>query len=157
EHSLLQAIARVNRTADKKTYGLVVDYWGISTALQDALAVFAPSDVKGALVPVEDEEPRLQARHAAVLRFFDKVKNKDDLNDCVAILEPEDVRARFEAAFRAFSQSLDMLLPDPRALRYVGDAKWLGKVRQAARARYRDASLNLADCGAKVRKLIEDA
>ncbi|OLS10412.1 DEAD/DEAH box helicase, partial [Brucella abortus] len=28
EHTLLQAIARVNRTADGKTYGLVVDYWG---------------------------------------------------------------------------------------------------------------------------------
>ncbi|MBF5067495.1 type I restriction endonuclease subunit R, partial [Salmonella enterica subsp. enterica serovar Istanbul] len=25
EHTLLQAIARVNRTADKKTYGLIVD------------------------------------------------------------------------------------------------------------------------------------
>jgi type I restriction enzyme R subunit len=30
EHTLLQAIARVNRTADGKTYGLIVDYWGIS-------------------------------------------------------------------------------------------------------------------------------
>src|SRR5712664_1336150 len=107
--------------------------------------------------PIEDEEPRLQARHAAVLRFFDKVKDKDDLNAFVAVLEADDVRAQFDAAFRAFSQSLDMLLPDPRALPYVGDATWLGKVRQAARARFRDASLNLADCGAKVRKLIEEA
>ena len=30
EHTLLQAIARVNRTADGKDYGLVVDYWGVS-------------------------------------------------------------------------------------------------------------------------------
>src|ERR1700727_2813538 len=30
EHTLLQAIARVNRTADGKTYGLIVDYWGVS-------------------------------------------------------------------------------------------------------------------------------
>jgi type I restriction enzyme R subunit len=48
EHTLLQAIARVNRTADGKTYGLVVDYWGVSEALQEALAIFAPTDVKGA-------------------------------------------------------------------------------------------------------------
>ncbi len=46
EHTLLQAIARVNRTAEKKTYGLIVDYWGVSEALQEALAIFAPSDVK---------------------------------------------------------------------------------------------------------------
>jgi type I restriction enzyme R subunit len=30
EHTLLQAIARVNRTSDRKTYGLIVDYWGVS-------------------------------------------------------------------------------------------------------------------------------
>jgi type I restriction enzyme R subunit len=157
EHTLLQAIARVNRTADHKTYGLVVDYWGVSTALQEALAIFAPGDVLGAMEPKSDELPRLQARHAAVLNFFAKVKDKDDLDACVSVLEPEDVRAAFDSAFRRFSQSLDMLLPDPRALPYVADLRWLGKVRQAARARFRDASLDLADCGAKVRKLIEEA
>jgi type I restriction enzyme, R subunit len=37
EHTLLQAIARVNRTRrGQKTYGLVVDYWGVSEALQEA-------------------------------------------------------------------------------------------------------------------------
>ncbi len=39
EHTLLQAIARVNRPADGKDYGLVVDYWGVSDALQEALAI----------------------------------------------------------------------------------------------------------------------
>ena len=34
EHTLLQAIARVNRPhGDEKTYGLVVDYWGVSAKL----------------------------------------------------------------------------------------------------------------------------
>jgi type I restriction enzyme R subunit len=68
EHTLLQAIARVNRTADGKTYGLIVDYWGVSEASQEALEIFAPSDVKGALQPKGDELPRLQTRHAAVMR-----------------------------------------------------------------------------------------
>jgi type I restriction enzyme, R subunit len=157
EHTLLQAIARVNRTADKKTYGLVVDYWGVSEALQEALAIFAPSDIKGAMTPKEDELPRLQARHAAAMRFFVGVRNKDNLSACVAVLEPEDVRAEFDAAFRKFSESLDLVLPDPRGLPYAADARWLGKIRQAARATYRDSKLDISDCGAKVRKLIEDA
>jgi type I restriction enzyme R subunit len=157
EHTLLQAIARVNRKADKKDYGLVVDYWGVSEALQDALEIFAPGDVTGAMTPKTDELPRLQTRHQAVLRFFTTVHDKQDLNACVALLEPEDVRAEFDVAFRRFSQSLDMLLPDPRALPYLPDLRWLGKVRQAARARYHDPGLDLAGCGAKVRKLIEDA
>lgn len=157
EHTLLQAIARVNRTADGKTFGLIVDYWGVSEALTEALAIFAPSDVKAAMTPKADELPRLQARHANVLRFFLRVKDKDDLDTCVAVLEPADVRAQFNEAFKKFGQSLDMLLPDPKALAYVGDAKWLGKIRQAAAATHRDDSIDISDCGAKVRKLIEEA
>jgi type I restriction enzyme, R subunit len=120
--------------------------------LNEMLALLSRDSLKES-----DELPRLQARHAAAVTFFAKVKNKDDLDACVSVLEPEDVRAAFDAAFRRFSQSLDMLLPEPRALPYVSDLRWLGKVRQAARARFRDTSLDLADCGAKVRKLIEEA
>jgi type I restriction enzyme R subunit len=157
EHTLLQAIARVNRTAEKKNYGLVVDYWGVSEALQEALAIFAPKDVKQAMTPKQDELPRLQTRHAAAMRFFANVKNKRDLDRCVLILEPADVRAEFDVAFRRFAESMDMLLPDPRALEYVGDLTWLGKIRAAARARFRDASVDISDCGDKVRKLIDEA
>jgi type I restriction enzyme, R subunit len=157
EHTLLQAIARVNRTAEAKSYGLVVDYWGVSQSLQEALAIFSPSDIKGALEPKQDELPRLQARHAAAMRFFHSVRQRNDLEQCVAVLEPEDVRAEFQVAFRRFSQSMDMLLPDPRALEYGGDMGWLGKIRQAAKARYRDDNLDISDCGDKVRRLIEEA
>ena len=157
EHTLLQAIARVNRTAEQKSYGLVVDYWGVSEDLQKALAIFSPSDIKGAMVPKGEELPRLQARHAAAMKFFANLKDKNDLDGCVAVLEPEDVRAEFNVAFRRFNDSLDMLLPDPQALPYVSDMKWLGKIRSAAAARFRDDKLDVSDCGAKVRKLIEDA
>ncbi|MDP1822765.1 MAG: type I restriction endonuclease subunit R [Archangium sp.] len=157
EHTLLQAIARVNRKADAKTYGLVVDYWGVSESLQDALAIFSPSDVQGALKPKSDELPRLQVRHREAMRVFDGVKDKNNLDDCVAMLEPEDVRANFDEKFRGFAESIDMLLPDPRALPYVDDAKWLGKIRAAAKARFRDETLDISGCGAKVRKLIEES
>jgi len=158
EHTLLQAIARVNRVFnDAKTYGLIVDYWGVSEALQEALAIFSPNDVKGAMTPKLEELPRLQARHAAAMRFFLRVKDKDDLESCVTVLEPEDVRADFDLAFRRFSESLDMILPDPTALLYVSDVRWLGKIRATAAAKYRDDKIDISDCGAKVRKLIEEA
>jgi type I restriction enzyme R subunit len=157
EHTLLQAIARVNRTADAKTYGLIIDYWGVSEALQEALAIFSPADVKGAMLPKGDELPRLQTRHAAAMRIFVRVKDKDDLDACVAVLEPEDVRSEFDLAFKRFAQSLDMMLPDPKALPYVGDARWLGKIRATAAAKYRDDKIDVSDCGAKVKQLIEEA
>jgi type I restriction enzyme R subunit len=158
EHTLLQAIARVNRVYDEaKTYGLIVDYWGVSEALQEALAIFSPSDVKGAMTPKGDEFPRLQARHAAAMRFFFRVKDKNDLEVCVSVLEPEDVRAEFDLAFKRFAQSLDMVLPDPGALPYVGDAKWLGKVRATAGAKFRDDKIDISDCGAKVSRANDPA
>ena len=158
EHTLLQAIARVNRPhGDEKTYGLVVDYWGVSTDLQDALAVFSTTDIQGALTPNVDELPRLQRRHAAAMQCFQAVTDTSDLDACVRVLEPEDVRAAFDLAFRRFSQSMDMLLPDQRALAYHADLRWLGKIRGTARARYRDDRLDLAGCGEKVRRLIADA
>jgi type I restriction enzyme R subunit len=49
------------------------------------------------------------------------------------------------------------VLPDPRALPYAGDARWLGKIRQVAAARFRDEKIDISDCGAKVKKLIEEA
>ena len=53
--------------------------------------------------------------------------------------------------------SMDMLLPDQRALTYHADLRWLGKIRGTARARYRDDRLDLSGCGEKVRQLIADA
>lgn len=158
EHTLLQAIARVNRVYDEtKPYGLVVDYWGVSEALQEALSIFSPKDVRGALTPKIDELPRLQARHQAAMRFFVHLQSKEDLNAHVNALVPEDVRAEFKEAFRKFAQSIDILLPDPAALPYVHDFRWLGKVRAAASTRFGDHSLDVAECGPKVRKLIDEA
>ena len=132
----LQAIARVNRPlGEEKTYGLVVDYWGVSAKLQDALAIFSTTDVQGALAPNVDDLPRLQARHAAAMKFFQPVADTNDLNACVRVLEPEDVRAAFDLAFRRFSQSMDMLLPDQRALTYNADLRWLGKIRGSSSRR----------------------
>jgi len=129
---LLQAIARVNRIAEGKDYGLVVDYWGISRFLQDALGIFQREDIEGVLRPKSDELPRLELRHRAALRFFDRV-NREDIEACIKVLESEDVRIEFDITFRRFSKSMDMLLPDPSALPFIKDLKWLEKVRNAAR------------------------
>ena len=67
------------------------------------------------------------------------------------------MRAEFDVAFRRFSQSMDMMLPDTRALPYAADLRWLGKIRGTARARYHDGRLDISSCGAKVRKIIEDS
>src|SRR5207245_6645644 len=88
-------------------------------------------------------------------RFFSKVR-RDDVEACIRILEPEDARAEFELGFHRFARGMDMLLPDPAALPFLADLKWLGKVRNAARIRFRDERFDLSGCRAKVRALTEE-
>ena len=156
EHSLLQAIARVNRTYKGKPNGLIVDYYGISQHLEEALAIFNKDEIEGVMKPLLDTElPRLEQRHRMVIRFFDKV-DRSDLEACLSVIEPLDIRAEFEQAFKKFSESMNTIMPNPAANPFRKDMKWLGKVRDAARIRFRDEEINLAGCGAKVRQLIEE-
>ena len=53
EHTLLQAIARVNRTHAGKSRGFIVDYYGLSDYLTEALEMFSTEDVAGAFVMVK--------------------------------------------------------------------------------------------------------
>lgn len=155
EHNLLQAIARVNRTYDRKTYGLIVDYFGVSAFLKEALDVFHEKDVRGVMMPVESELPRLQSRHRAAMRFFDHV-NTDSLEACIKVLAPEDVRTEVDLAFKRFADSMDLVMPSPLANPFRDDLKFLGKVRLGAKQRFRDDEMDISDCGAKVRQLIEE-
>lgn len=157
-HELLQAIARVNRTYQDKTYGIVVDYFGVAHHLQDALIAYSAEDIQGALANIDEELPRLDARHQRVLAFFNE-QGIPDINDasvCVDTLKDVKRRAQFTVLLRAFLESLDAILPRPQALPYVRDARTLGFINRAAANLYRDEQLNLVGAGQKVRELIDE-
>lgn len=58
-HSLMQAIARVNRVFGDKTGGLVVDYLGIAADLKKALSFYSDAGGKGN--PTETQEKAVEA------------------------------------------------------------------------------------------------
>ena len=157
EHTLLQAIARVNRTYPKKNYGLVVDYWGVSEELQSTLNLFSTEESEGFIHTDYKKQilPRLQSAHNAAMNFFRDV-DTNSKDACVQYLEPEDRRVTFDQRFKLFSNYMDILLPDPQALAYVKDLKWLAEIRTRARNKYRDELLSLKECSEKVRQLIEE-
>ncbi len=161
EHTLLQAVARTNRTYPRKNFGLVVDFVGVGRELAKALAVFEKEDLEG-IFGVEDikkELANLDYWHKRALGFFEKRdrskgKPEDILQKCMEILRPEDVRAEFDALFREFSRSMDFLMPDPVVEPYLEDFKFLGTIREGAKNLYRDERLSLKDCSKKVEELI---
>ncbi len=156
DHTLLQAIARVNRKkGEKKQYGFIVDYYGLSDYLKEALEMFSSKDVKGALQPLKDEMPKLEARHGKVMRYFEGL-DLSDIDACVGALKNDITRAEFEVDFKKFLQSMNAVLPDKMAAPYISDMKKLGRINQAAKNLYRDEQLGIVDAGEKVRKLIDE-
>ena len=156
-HELLQAIARVNRTAPGKTHGLVVDYYGVGHHLAQALSDYTQSDVDGALVSIRDTLPKLEAAHHEARRLFTEagvaLENRED---AVNLLADPKRRADFKVRLKAFLQALDTVLPRPEALRYVRDATLLTKIQGTAHTVYRDPDGDdeVLGGGEKVRALI---
>lgn len=155
EHSLLQAIARVNRTASGKARGYIVDYFGLSDYLTEALDMFSKEDVAGALQDLKDEIPKLKAIHTRVIGHFKGI-DIGNLDACVLALKDEDKRQHFEIDFKKFAKQMDIIMPDAGAKPFLPDLKALGKINQGARNLYRDSQLDLAGVGEKVRALIEE-
>ena len=146
---LLQAVARVNRTAQKKTYGLVVDYYGVSSQLSEALAVYANADgltdpdVDGALRPLTAEIERLEPQRQRVRQLFvqrgvEPAATSDAVEACVQMLADERLRAEFDVALRAFLNTFDTVLPRPQALPFVNDVTLFTEIQIQTRRRYRD-------------------
>ena len=155
DHTLLQAIARVNRTNKNKFSGYIVDYYGLGDYLNDALDMFSTEDVEGALKNLKDEIPKLKNAHTRVLKHFDGL-DLDDLDECILSLEEEIKRQVFQIDFQKFAKQLDIILPDPAANPFLKDLRRLGKISVGARNLYRDEQLDIAGAGEKVRKLIEE-
>lgn len=174
EHTLLQAIARVNRrfsrTKDgvptEKTYGLVVDYHGVSRELESALAIFDSGDVEQALTELpENPGPVLQAAADRTEAHFRGL----DLGDAWACVHRFDADAntegnykadqyeRFDQDYRDFSSLMDRFLPEPEALAYLDRLRRLTVIRSYARALFlrERADIDWTAVGAKVKQLLD--
>ena len=163
DHTLMQAIARVNRTCASangkgaKPCGFVVDYHGLSEYLIDALELFSSEDIDGSYQSLKDEIPKLKATHTVAMSFFKALARKNrDIDDYVLALKDESIRAQFENAFKRFAKQMNIVLPDKAAAPFIADLKFLGKVHHAARNLYRDPGLDLSDVGEKVRQLVDE-
>ena len=170
EAELLQAIARVNRTAEHKDYGLIVDYFGVTHHLSEALAAYSNADgeldelVADSLQSIAEEAAHLSERAERLRQFFLTqgvvlAEGPETIEKCVEVLEDPQRRARFDIDLKRFLVSLDIVLPRPDALPYVALAKLLGQIQLSVRRRYRDqgnGGFNPSLYREKVRQLIDE-
>lgn len=173
EHTLLQAIARVNRTYDKeykafdengneingqrtKYYGRVVDYFGVTRHLEEALAIFDEHDVGEPMENIDSLFRKMLDYKEAVMRIFAGV-NKSNLDVLMNVLKPENKRAEFEMAYRRFAVAVNALMPAHIRQEDLNDLKWMSYIRAGAKARFEpEGSIDISDCGEKARELISE-
>ncbi len=178
EHDLLQAIARVNRTKGEKKHGILVDYYGVSNHLKDALNIWGAEDeedIKELLEYFRDinkEIPVLEARYNRMIQLFEdrgikdfkafaeqKMSDKDEefnlAERCIELASDIPFRAQFDTYLKAFFDSLDLLFNTEAAKEYYIPAKRFGYLLVRIRNRYKDATLDLKWAKPKIRKMID--
>ncbi len=157
-HDLLQAIARVNRTCGPKKCGYVVDYIGVARHLKEALTDYDGEDVKGVLIDIRVELPKLLDRRARAVTVFTDRGVTDlqvEVERCVELLADLKIRADFINKLRAFYEMLGLLEHRPEVPGDVfRDAKLLGFINKVAANLYRDPALNLFGVAERVKSLI---
>src|SRR5690625_5790025 len=95
-HTLLQAIARVNRLYPDKDYGYIVDYAGVVEELDDALLTYSDleefdeKDLVGTLTNIKTEIEKLDPAHQEVLTIFKTIKNTRDLEEYQQVIRDQD-------------------------------------------------------------------
>ena len=140
EHNLLQAIARVNRSGKGKNAGFIVDYQGIADNLQQALEIFSgdirPEDIMKNLA---EEIPRLEQHHALLVDFSKPVKvdrqyqRGEFIEKMLQFLAPVDKRDTFKSLLKKFNKSINLVLPNEKALAYEYDFTLFNEIKLRAR------------------------
>lgn len=138
EHTLLQAIARVNRTLPGKNAGYIVDYHGVVDYLDHALKIYG-GDMKPSQVweGVETELPKLQATLDRILKLLpkkhDPVAQREAYKaDAERFLDPAtrlDIVEEFLDLVTQFNRSVDIILPDVRGVPFKPYFTLLGEIR----------------------------
>ena len=131
DHTLLQAIARVNRVYPDKDFGLVVDYMGIFKKLNSALDLYSDeqsgmnlfnrSEIQSAISSVSEEKQKLEKVHQELWKIFKGIDpNESSANVWQERLREYDVRKNFYEKLSAFAKMVDFMYSSYELFEAVG-------------------------------------
>lgn len=175
-HSLMQAIARVNRVYKDKIGGLVVDYLGIASDLKEALSFYSDAGGKGDPALVQEEavtilQEKLEILQAMMYGYnYHTYFSADTTQKLTIILEAEEHilaidqgqgKNRFLSAVSALSQAFALAAPHPQAMEAAPEVAFFQAVK-ARLIKFTDTTsttpqTNHAELEAKVKQTIDQA
>jgi len=168
-HTLLQAIARVNRIYPDKDYGYIIDYYGVLGALDDAIELYSSfdefdsEDLQGTFTDIEEETKKLPQKHSELWDLFKEVANKRDAEPYQQILRDDAKRVLFYDKLSAYARILKMALSsiefhnstDENLIQvYKDDLAFFMKLRIAVSQRYSD-TIDYKKYEGQIQKLID--
>lgn len=158
DHTLLQAICRVNRTySEQKTHGLIVDYLGIFDDVAKALE-FDDKSVTAVVSNIQELKDRLPEAMQKCLAFFagvDRtVEGYEGLIAAQQCLPNNEVRDNFAVEYSLLNKLWEAISPDPILGEYEKDYKWLSQVYQSVQPSSGHGKLIWHSLGAKTIELI---
>jgi type I restriction enzyme R subunit len=141
-HTLMQAIARVNRVYKDKTGGLIVDYLGIASDLKEALSFYAESGGKGDPAKLQEEAVNIMMEKYEVVKnmlfglAYERYFNADIQNKLSIILEAEDFilglqdgKKRYIDAVTALSKAFAIAIPHQKAMEIKDEVAFFQAVK----------------------------
>lgn len=171
EHTLLQAIARVNRLYEGKDFGLIVDYRGLIQELDSAMRTYSGAglenfdgkDLEGALVDVISIVGKLRESYSNVVAIFKGIKNKQDKEEYELLLGDEALRNDFYNQLSNFGKYLGIALESEHVYNAIGEEdiklykrefKFYQELRASVKLRYSD-TIDHKEYEAKMRNLMD--
>jgi len=169
DHTLLQAIARVNRLHEGKEFGFIVDYASVLGELDKALTMYSAfegfdeSDLIGTLTSINSEIKKLPGRYSDLWDLFKTVKHSNDEEAYEVLLADDELREEFYSRLSVFGKNFSIALSsekflsemDEKALsRYKADLRKFYSLRRSVKLRYAEA-IDYRDYEPKIKKLLD--
>lgn len=169
EHTLLQAIARVNRVYRDKEFGYIIDYNNVlkeldmALTMYDVLQDFDEDDLAESLTSINEEVDRLPQRHSDLWDIFRKIENRSDEEQYERLLADTELREEFYARLSEYAKTLAIALSSERFVtktdesemkRYKDDLKRFQRLSGAVRLRYAE-SVDFSSIEPRIRKLLD--
>ena len=160
DHTLLQAICRTNRLFPNKTYGRIVDYFGVFDDAAKALE-FDEASVKQIITNLSELRDQLPQAVKDTLQHFAGVNRTqlgfEGLEAAQNAIKPDEKKDAFAKDYKFLSKLWESLSPDNILNLYQADYKWLSQVFESVRpASDNVGKLLWMTLGAQTTKLIHD-
>ena len=154
EHTLLQAIARVNRKYKTKQYGTIIDYVNITKELVEAKNMFKVEQTRDLTFNKDQLVAELKNKWSIAMTDVKGI-NPEDRDSVLEQFEKPDKRDIFYTHYKKFEKALDAVMPESEATEFLDDFAKLTVAIQHIRNYLNKEKFSTKPYSNKIQKIID--